>query len=444
MGEAVPIDLTGFTKVQPGLKWNKRSKTAFFEIWSSSRSPDRSSAEVGGISQRRRYRKIMQFASVEDAIQTFAAFRKQVKSGVTSPAITPASMLMTFREYVETYGSSIWGEAAARTRTMNRYCTKIYLLPFFGTMPLQTILEFHVKDFRVACRNRFKDGQASPLAPATINHALRRLREVLNNARSRKFIAEVPRITLMAEEELRNELTDVEEKALLAAFDDFDRFKEFMAARHKKCGAPALPRPDGTERKIGLFVCDDDAATAYFRRFSRAKALIFAALQTGLRKGDLLNLRWESVRFDERLVIVKMRKTGKAATIPMAASLAALFADLKSQQSLNDSRHVFLTEQGKPYAEVMFRRYFKIAKAIAGITRRFRPHDLRHTFASDLASAGFSTLVLRDLLGHKTTEQSERYARPNPLVAEAVRDALDSRGRQADATLEGSILDPKP
>lgn len=88
-------------------------------------------------------------------------------------------------------------------------------------------------------------------------------------------------------------------------------------------------------------------------------------------------------------------------------------------------RHVFRTADGKPYAECVIRRYFAIAKAIAKITRRVRLHDLRHSFASGLASQGMTPLVLRDLLGHTTTKQTERYARPNASVADAVRAALD-------------------
>ncbi|SRR5216684_561472 len=104
------------------------------------------------------------------------------------------------------------------------------------------------------------------------------------------------------------------------------------------------------------------------------------------------------------------------------------------------SDHVLLTEEGIPYPEITIRRYFAIAKWIAGIKRRFRINDLRHTFASDLASDNFSTIVLRDLLGHTTTKQSERYARPNPQVLEAVRASLERRGK-TDERSDASTAD---
>jgi integrase len=52
---------------------------------------------------------------------------------------------------------------------------------------------------------------------------------------------------------------------------------------------------------------------------------------------------------------------------------------------------IFLTSEGKTYSKATIMRYFKIAKQIAGITRRFRFHDQRHTFASILATKGPST-----------------------------------------------------
>jgi site-specific recombinase XerD len=88
------------------------------------------------------------------------------------------------------------------------------------------------------------------------------------------------------------------------------------------------------------------------------------------------------------------------------------------------SAYVLLTPDGKPYSESTIKRYFTTAKAIAGITRRFRFHDQRHTFASTLASKGINSFTLRDLLGHTSTRTTERYARPSAETLEAVRQAL--------------------
>jgi site-specific recombinase XerD len=71
------------------------------------------------------------------------------------------------------------------------------------------------------------------------------------------------------------------------------------------------------------------------------------------------------------------------------------------------------------------------AKKIAGITCRCRFHDLRHSFASRLASKGVSLQVIAKALGHTSSSTAERYARPNEEALQTVRDALDS-GRAVD------------
>lgn len=94
-------------------------------------------------------------------------------------------------------------------------------------------------------------------------------------------------------------------------------------------------------------------------------------------------------------------------------------------EQVTSTEYVFTTEEGKPYSESTLRRYFAIAKQIAGITRRCRVNDLRHTFASNLASNGCNLLDIRDALGHTSTRMSERYAKPSPERLEAVRQAIN-------------------
>jgi integrase len=105
--------------------------------------------------------------------------------------------------------------------------------------------------------------------------------------------------------------------------------------------------------------------------------------------------------------------------------------------AVTNTEYVFTTEDGHAYPESTVRRYFALAKKLAGITRRCRVGDLRHTFASNLASEGLSLLDIRDALGHTTARMSERYAKPNERSLERMRDALNARngGRKNEAVL---------
>ena len=72
-----------------------------------------------------------------------------------------------------------------------------------------------------------------------------------------------------------------------------------------------------------------------------------------------------------------------------------------------------VTEAGRPYSVTILERYFRLAKRLAGIDRRLRFHDLRHSFASDLASAGVGLQIIQKALGHSTPAMTIRYAKPS-------------------------------
>jgi integrase len=125
-------------------------------------------------------------------------------------------------------------------------------------------------------------------------------------------------------------------------------------------------------------------------------------------------------------VEVVVMKTGKTATIPLSDRLRDAIEEAISQPIVN-SEYVFTTDSGRPYSDSTLRKYFAIAKHLAGITRRCRLNDLRHTFASNLASDNISLLYIRDALGHTTTRMSERYAKPSSRALEQMRASLNSR-----------------
>jgi integrase len=90
------------------------------------------------------------------------------------------------------------------------------------------------------------------------------------------------------------------------------------------------------------------------------------------------------------------------------------------------SRYVFVNHDGTRVADISLRRAFLRAKRIAAITRRFRFHDLRHTAACTLASAGVSLQVIQKILGHTSSKMTERYVRVNDAAVAEARRALDA------------------
>jgi integrase len=131
-------------------------------------------------------------------------------------------------------------------------------------------------------------------------------------------------------------------------------------------------------------------------------------LLSGARRGEVLGLRWEELDlgagiWNKPASRVKQRKRHR---LPLSAPLRALLAErLKRREG--DTPWVFPGRNGQPRQDLKF-AWKRICKA-AGVSG-LRVHDLRHSHASFLVSAGYSLPVISRLLGHSQVSTSARYA----------------------------------
>ncbi|ACI20993.1 tyrosine-type recombinase/integrase [Thermodesulfovibrio yellowstonii] len=137
------------------------------------------------------------------------------------------------------------------------------------------------------------------------------------------------------------------------------------------------------------------------------KPIIITALNTGMRKGEILSLTWSQIDLKHGFIHLEKTKNGERRDIPMNDTLKILFRDLIKNRRL-DSDYVFLNpETGKRLTDI--KRSFRTACKRAGITD-FRFHDLRHTFASHLIMNGVDLKTVQELLGHKTIKMTLKYS----------------------------------
>jgi integrase len=125
--------------------------------------------------------------------------------------------------------------------------------------------------------------------------------------------------------------------------------------------------------------------------------LVIAALDTGMRRGELLAQRWEHIDFTRRLLFVTHSKTagGESREIPCTARLYELLSAARQEEEL-----VFLFK-GRPLRRI--KTAWAAAIRRAGI-RYYRFHDLRHTFNTRLMEAGVMQEVRKALMGHSSGE----------------------------------------
>ena len=139
--------------------------------------------------------------------------------------------------------------------------------------------------------------------------------------------------------------------------------------------------------------------------------VVHVALNTGMRKGEILGLRWEHVDFNLGMIHVADRKNSESRDIPMNEILVETFEALEGRADPGQESVFFNPKTGKPYDDV--KKSFRAALNEAGIND-FRFHDLRHTFASHLVMNGCDLMTLKELLGHKDISMTMRYAHLSP------------------------------
>ena len=167
-----------------------------------------------------------------------------------------------------------------------------------------------------------------------------------------------------------------------------------------------------------------------FERFHDAcadwlKPIVMVARHTGMRRENILSLRWEQVDMGRRMVILEHTKNGEHHGIPLNDTMFELFKRLSKVRHINSS-YVFCKPDGKRYVEV--KGAFGRAVERAGI-KDFKFHDLRHCFASALVQRGADLYEVQRLLGHKSHAMTQRYAhlsRENLRAAVLKLDAMDS------------------
>jgi integrase len=240
-------------------------------------------------------------------------------------------------------------------------------LEFFSEMPIGRITKNDIARYRKLRhedyrRTHTKTGK--PLSETTVNRDVEVVRRMLYWATDEGFIPANPiaRVRLVRERRTRRPVMSVaEEVKLLAA-----------SSKH-------------------------------------LRPIAIAALDTGLRRGELLNQRWEDVDFDRKLISVTHSKTpeGEHRLIPMTDRLRELLKIMRKPSGVVFTYETvsIKTIAGRPVREVNEQPIRRIKTAWAGALRRaqiphYRFHDLRHTFNSRLAEIGIIADVRKAVMGH--------------------------------------------
>ena len=154
---------------------------------------------------------------------------------------------------------------------------------------------------------------------------------------------------------------------------------------------------DDRERNALMTACKEST-------WDKLYLVVLMAITTGMRKAELVNLRWTDINFDKGLAKLATTKNGSPRINPIPAP--ALDELKKFRQVGNGLIFASSCDTEKPFN---FRVQWTRALQRANI-KNFRFHDLRHTAASYLVMNGASLHETAEILGHKSTQTTKRYA----------------------------------
>ena len=160
------------------------------------------------------------------------------------------------------------------------------------------------------------------------------------------------------------------------------------------------------------------------------KPAVVISLNTGLRRGELLNLKWKDIDVMRGLIYLYNTKNGERREAIMNDIVKKAFISIPKNPK---SPYIFCDENGEPFYNL--RKSFFTALEKSGI-KDFHWHDLRHTFASHLVMSGVDLMTVKELMGHKSIEMTIRYSH---LSQSHKQHAVDILGKRMD-----TIWTPRP
>jgi integrase len=194
--------------------------------------------------------------------------------------------------------------------------------------------------------------------------------------------------------------------------------REGWILRHPFSGSDTIiSSSDETKRTRILSEAEEDALLdACDENRAKLKAIIVCALDTGMRRGEILSLRWADVDLKNRRINIQAMNTKTLRSRSIAITFR-LLEELLILPNRDSSTRVFgITDTVK--------RSWATAKRIAGISD-LRFHDLRHTCATRLVQGGLPIAEIARVLGHSNITTTFRYANVDDSTLERAAEILE-------------------
>lgn len=304
-------------------------------------------------------------------------------------------------------------------QSVNNFLTQ--LLVHFGGRRIKEITLSEVERYKqsrldepVRIRKRIKKGQYTiverPRSIAGVNRELALLRAILNYAVSNGWLLRSPflhakGLVSLADETRRERVLTVEEELRL-----LDACSETTILKYERNGKQISARQS--------------------RSRAHLKPILLTALDTAMRCGELLKLRWEDLNFHDRTIRILAfnTKTARERFVGMTDRVFEALVDLRTRSGGGKEELVFGIK------ETVSRSFVSACKA-AGI-EGFRFHDCRHTAITRMIQAGLSPMEVMKVSGHTQMSTFIRYVNPDTQAVARIANVLSSHNVRQSMELE--------
>jgi integrase len=301
-------------------------------------------------------------------------------------------------EDIESYSHWLTAHQRNAQETLTR------LLVCFGEFMSKSLGDLSVSLVDKWRARRLKDG----IAPATVNRDIGNLKSLISKAVEWGVIEINPLQRLkplpIDSNGVVRFLSPTEERSLFDALDEREIARVLTRAR-----------ANGWRKERGYSELPEDAA-------DHLKPMVVVSLKTGVRFGELTSLDWKNVDLDRGLITIigSNAKSGRTRHIPLSTDAISALRTWRDKTS--STGLVFFGQGGKRIIDVKSAWGRVLIKAKI---KKFRWHDLRHSFASKLVQAGVDLNTVRELLGHADLKITLRYAHLAPEHRAAAVAMLD-------------------
>jgi len=276
-----------------------------------------------------------------------------------------------FSDYAKQYLEYSKTNKAKRSYERDVTSLRVHLVPYFGRYWLANISTKMIEDYKAERKNRVN--------PATVNRELACLKNMFTKAVEWGYLKANPA-------------------------------KGVKLLKEK----PKTPR----------YLTKEEVCSLLEACPPRIYALVATAVNTGMRRGELLNLEWTDVDLNKRTITVRNKeewhtKNYESRTIPVNDFL---YEVLSKHPHHIRSPYVFCNPDGSKYNNIWLN--FEAALKKAGI-EHLPFHSLRHTFASHLVMSGVDLATVQKLLGHKNIKTTMRYSHLAPDHLKGAVERLD-------------------